>query len=56
MTRMDPDDLAELRLDQVLERRYLATLARNPDCRDPAHPGCEHCVDRDDDEQEKTAS
>lgn len=54
MTRIDPDDLAEMRQEQVLERRYLAALSRNPDCRDPAHPGCERCAV--DDEQEKTAS
>ena len=45
--KIDPDDLAELQLDQRLERRYLAALARNPDCRDPAHPGCARCEDRE---------
>jgi len=45
--KIDPDELADLQLDQRLERRYLAALARHPDCRDPAHPGCERCEDRD---------
>ena len=45
--KRDPDDIADLIAEQRLERRYLAALARNPDCRDPAHPGCDRCEDRD---------
>ena len=51
MTRFDPDDLAEMRQTQALERRYLAALSRNPDCRDPAHPGCDRCVDKEDEDE-----
>ena len=41
------DFISDLRLDAALERHYRAILSRHPDCRDPAHPGCEHCEDRD---------
>ena len=51
MTRLDPGDLAEMCQTQVLERRYLVALTRNPDCRDPAHPGCERCADKEDDDE-----
>lgn len=48
--RYDPIDAEEMRQTQMLERRYLAALTRHPDCRDPAHPGCDRCVDSDDDD------
>ena len=32
---------------EMLEHQYRAIITRHPDCRDPAHPGCEHCEDRD---------
>ena len=49
--KLDPDDLAEMHLEQILARRYLAALTRNPDCRDPSHPGCERCVDKEDENE-----
>ncbi len=45
--RYDPIDAEEMRQTQMLERRYLAALTRHPDCRDPSHPGCARCEDRD---------
>jgi hypothetical protein len=47
MSLRHDDDLADMKQAQILERRYLAALSRNPDCRDPAHPGCGRCEDRD---------
>jgi len=41
----DDDFISDLRLDAFRELQYRAILARNPDCRDPAHPGCERCAD-----------
>ena len=38
--------------DYAWERRQERRLAAHPDCRDPAHPGCEYCADRDDDDDE----
>ena len=45
----DPDNdfISDLRMQAFRERQYRAILARHPDCRDPAHPGCERCEDRD---------
>lgn len=42
---MDADyfDAAELRAQDLHERRYRSALLRHQDCRDPDHPGCEHC-------------
>jgi len=33
------------------ERRREAELQKNPDCRDPDHPGCEFCDNHDKDEE-----
>lgn len=35
----DDFDLMEYRIEAARERR----LMRNPDCRDPDHPGCDCC-------------
>ena len=43
----DEDFINDLRLDVAFERHYRAILNRHPDCRDPAHPGCVRCEDRD---------
>ncbi len=44
----DEDDfIRDLRLDVAFERQYQHILFRHPDCRDPLHPGCECCEDRD---------
>jgi hypothetical protein len=43
----DEDAISDLRLAQFRERQYRAILNRHPDCRDPAHPGCTRCEDRD---------
>lgn len=39
----DNDEYDDLRAEALAERRYHNRLMRNPDCRDPDHPGCEHC-------------
>lgn len=46
MNRFNDDD-ADLRLDVAFERHYRNMLTRNPDCRDPSHPGCTRCEERD---------
>ena len=43
----DPDAISDLRVAQFRERQYRAILNRHPDCRDPMHPGCSRCEDRD---------
>lgn len=47
----DDDDLdpyiEELRAQDRYERRYQAHLMSHPDCRDPDHPGCEHCEEEE---------
>lgn len=45
--RHDEDAISDLRIEQFCERQYRAILNRHPDCRDPAHPGCDRCEDRD---------
>lgn len=46
----DDDVAADLRAEDAWRRRQQTRLLRNPDCRDPDHPGCEHCAEDDDDE------
>lgn len=47
------DDIrAELAAQAYLERRYRSRLSRNPDCRDPDHPGCQRCVGDDEDDND----
>ena len=43
----DDDLRAELLAQDRWERRRHAQLMRNPDCRDPDHPGCERCDDEE---------
>ena len=45
---IDEYELEELREEDRAKRRYEARLARNPDCRDPDHPGCTKCMENDD--------
>lgn len=44
------DDLADLRAEARWERQRHARLMRNPDCRDPDHPGCELCEENENDD------
>lgn len=46
------DELEELRAQARYERRYQMDLMRHHDCRDPDHPGCEHCEETEDDDTE----
>jgi hypothetical protein len=41
-------ELTALRVEEKMRRAYLGELVRNPDCRDPDHPGCNQCTDADD--------
>jgi hypothetical protein len=45
---VDEYELEELRAQARSERKYHAALMRNPDCRDPDHPGCDNCMETDD--------
>lgn len=44
----DDDYAEELRAEVRWQRRHQARLLRNPDCRDPDHPGCDNCADEED--------
>lgn len=48
------DELEDERYDRQQEyaqaARYERLLMRNPDCRDPDHPGCEICNPQEDQE------
>jgi len=41
--------IEDLKAQDRFERQLQARLRAHPDCRDPDHPGCEHCEDDDDD-------
>ena len=45
---VDEYEIEELRAQVRFEKQRHARLMRNPDCRDPDHPGCEHCMETDD--------
>jgi hypothetical protein len=45
---IDEYEIEELKAQDRAERQYQARLARNPDCRDPDHPGCVDCMGEDD--------
>ena len=44
-------EVEELKAEARFERQRTARLLRNPDCRDPDHPGCDKCADHDEDEE-----
>ena len=46
------DELEDLRNEARWQKQYFARLSRNPDCRDPDHPGCEDCEETDGDSNE----
>lgn len=46
------DESEDLRREAFNERRAALRLSQNPDCRDPDHPGCDRCMDNDEDEEE----
>lgn len=43
MTRYLSDEEMEIVLEERFFKERDARLARNPDCRDPDHPGCPKC-------------
>lgn len=45
---IDEYELEELRAQVRFERQRDARLSRNPDCRDPDHPGCPKCMEIED--------
>ena len=40
---LTPEEMESCREDDSYERGVEAALRKNPDCRDPAHPGCKFC-------------
>lgn len=42
------DEIAELKLEDLAERRHGLRLLAHPDCRDPEHPGCAYCREEQD--------
>lgn len=47
MTSRDETYERDLAADDRFYRRRSAAIARNPDCSDPDHPGCEHCAEEE---------
>lgn len=45
----DDYERAELKAQDALERKQRYRLRANPDCRDPDHPGCDACMDDEED-------
>ena len=45
----DPD-IEDLKAQDRFQRQLDARLRAHPDCRDPDHPGCEHCEDDETDD------
>ena len=44
---IDLDDPTDEYTEARHERAFSRLLCRHPDCRDPDHPGCERCEERD---------
>jgi len=40
---VDDDEREERIAEYLHRRRYEKAMRHAPDCRDPAHPGCEYC-------------
>lgn len=47
MIELDEYTANELAAQDRFERQRARALARNPDCRDPEHPGCPSCEETD---------
>jgi len=48
MIDYDDPEIDDLRAQDRFEARRALALRYNPDCRDPDHLGCEHCMENDD--------
>lgn len=46
---LDESDIDYMKAEDFRRRQYQLNLAAHPDCRDPAHEGCELCEENDDD-------
>jgi hypothetical protein len=55
MINIDEYEVEELKAQDRFERNYSRALLRNPNCRDPDHPGCDMCEEDEDDTNTKTA-
>ena len=55
MTYFEDDEHAdmidELRAQERARKMHQARLMYHPDCRDPDHPGCERCMEEENDDQ-----
>ena len=49
MINIDEYDVEELKAQDRFERNYSRALLRNPNCKDPDHPGCDMCEEDEDD-------
>jgi hypothetical protein len=47
---METNDFYFERMEEQAEKHYQMLLRRAPHCRDPEHPGCEDCMENDDEE------
>ena len=48
---LTPEEMEDCREDDSYERDRDAALRRNPDCRDPEHPGCDFCKQQGDEDE-----
>jgi len=48
----DEEEARYLAAQDRAKRQHRRSLERHPDCRDPDHPGCEFCVEDDENEDE----
>ena len=48
---LTPEEMEDCREDDSYERGRDAALRRNPDCRDPEHPGCDFCKQQGDEDE-----
>ena len=44
----DHDEMEDQKHEVAFDRKRHRRLSRNPDCRDPDHPGCEKCEEHED--------
>lgn len=50
--RLNEDEIDQMKAEDFHRRRYQSNLAAHPDCRDPAHEGCELCEEDEENDDE----
>lgn len=49
---LDETDIDYMKAEDFHRRQYQLNLAAHPDCRDPAHDGCELCEEDEENDDE----